>query len=62
MVKATLAFLENTSLAADAYERRLLNRFIEGGLTIAEVLELLEEHNKATQASTPNQRIWPPLT
>lgn len=48
IVKATIAFLETTTLAADAYERDLLNRFIEGELTISQVLTMLEAQAKDT--------------
>jgi hypothetical protein len=55
-VKATIAFLENTSLAPDAYERELLNHFIAGELTIAQVLERLEKQPEAAQTATPRPR------
>lgn len=50
-VKATIAFLENTSLAPDAYERHLLQRFIAGELTITQVLELLEKREVAAPSA-----------
>ena len=56
VVEATIAFLEGNTLSADAYERHLLNRFVKEELTIDEALELLEMHNKATQAATLSQR------
>jgi hypothetical protein len=52
IVQATIAFLEGTTLRAGAYEQHLLSRFVEGEITIAEALELLELHNKVTQAAT----------
>lgn len=37
-----LRFTEDTPLAPDPYERALLTRFIEGKLTLEQVLERLE--------------------
>ncbi|WP_375436239.1 antitoxin VbhA family protein [uncultured Hymenobacter sp.] len=38
-----LRFAQNTSLDPSPYERALLNRFIEGSLTIDQVLEQLDQ-------------------
>lgn len=42
LVKATIAFMEDTPLRPDAYERHLLNLFSKGELTISQVLKLLD--------------------
>jgi hypothetical protein len=52
LVKASIAFLEGTSLAPDAYERYLLERFIAGELTIDQVLEILATQAEALQSPT----------
>lgn len=52
VVEATLAFLEGTPLAAPPHERQLLNQFIAGELTIAQVVELLETRTQGPQAAT----------
>lgn len=46
LVKAALAMTENTPLFASAYERALLDKFVQGEVLIERVLELLAEHQK----------------
>lgn len=56
LVKSVSAFLADTPLAPDAYERQLLVRFVAGELTIYRVLEMLAEREaKAASPSPPPQ-------
>lgn len=47
LVSATIAFLQDTALAPQGAERHLLNLFIDGSLTINQVLAELEALNQA---------------
>ena len=42
LVAAALALTQGTTLAAGPYEQQLLTQFVQGQLTIEEVLALLE--------------------
>ena len=43
IVKATMDFVKGTPLEVQLYERALLNLFVEGHISIEEVIQRLEE-------------------
>jgi hypothetical protein len=46
MVAAALSWTKTTTLTPSLYEKRLLQQYIQGALTIDRVIELLEENNE----------------
>lgn len=52
LVRATISFLEDTTLTPGAYERHLLDRFITGELTIYQVLEILAMQDEPSEGSS----------
>jgi hypothetical protein len=47
LLTAALRITENTSIAPNDYERRLLDQFVEGQLTIDEVVAQLDAYQQA---------------
>lgn len=46
MVAAALSWTKTTTLTPSLYEKRLLQQYIQGTITIDRVIELLEENNE----------------
>lgn len=46
MVAAALSWTKTTTITPSLYEKRLLQQYIEGSLTIDQVIRLLEENNE----------------
>lgn len=46
MVAAALSWTKTTAITPSLYEKRLLQQYIDGTLTIDRVIELLEENNE----------------
>jgi hypothetical protein len=46
VVAAALSWTKTTALTPSLYEKRLLQQYIQGALTIDRVIELLEENNE----------------
>jgi hypothetical protein len=46
VVAAALSWTKTTAITPSMYEKHLLERYIEGSLTIDQVIELLEENSE----------------
>ena len=46
VVAAALSWTKTTSITPSLYEKHLLQQYVEGALSIDQVIELLEENNE----------------